>query len=138
VPLLKKLYFQVLIGIAAGILVGAVYPRIGESMQPLSDLFIRMIRMTVAPIVFATVSVVIAKMGSLREVGRVGVRALAYFEIITTVALILGLVVANFVKPGAGMNIDPRTLDTSVIANYVGSADKLSPVGFVLNIIPTR
>jgi aerobic C4-dicarboxylate transport protein len=137
VALFKKLYFQVLIGIAAGILLRAVYPRAGESMQPFGDLFVRMIRMTVAPIVFATVSVGIAKMGSVREVGRVGVRALVYFEIITTIALILGLIVANLVKPGAGMNVDPRALDTSVIANYVGSADKISSVGFLLNIIPT-
>jgi aerobic C4-dicarboxylate transport protein len=106
-------------------------------MQPLSDLFIRMIRMTVAPLVFTTIVVGIAKMGDMRAVGRVGVKSLIYFETITTVALVLGLVLANVVRPGKGMNIDPRSLDTSIIATYVSSAAKLSPVQFFLNIVPT-
>jgi Na+/H+-dicarboxylate symporter len=133
----KKLYFQVLLGIVAGVLLGILYPQLGESMQPLSDLFVRLIRMTVAPIVFTTVVVGIAKMGSLRAVGRVGAKALIYFEVITTIALIIGLIVANVVRPGSGMNIDPRSLDTSSIATYVGTAARLSPTQFLLAIVPT-
>ncbi len=135
--LLRQLYFQVLVGIVAGVLLGTFYPSLATSMQPFSDLFVRLIRMTVAPIVFVTVAAGIAKMGSMREAGRVGVRALIYFEVITTVALIIGLIVANLVRPGSGMNVDPRTLDTSVIATYVGSAQKISAVQFLLNIVPT-
>jgi Na+/H+-dicarboxylate symporter len=135
--LFKQLYFQVLLGIFAGILVGALAPHFGQDMQPLSDLFVRLIRMTVAPIVFATVAVGIARMGSMRDVGRVGVRALIYFEVITTLALIIGLVVANLVRPGSGMNVDPRSLDTSVISGFVGSAQKINATQFVLNIVPT-
>lgn len=133
----KKLYFQVLLGIIAGVLLGALYPKLGESMQPFSDLFVRLIRMTVAPIVFTTVVVGIAKMGSMRAVGRVGAKALIYFEVITTIALIIGLIVANVVRPGSGMNIDPRSLDTSSIATYVGTAARLSPTQFLLAIVPT-
>jgi Na+/H+-dicarboxylate symporter len=135
--LFKQLYFQVLLGIFLGILLGALAPRFGQDMQPFSDLFIRLIRMTVAPIVFATVAVGIARMGSMRDVGRVGVRALIYFELITTLALVIGLIAANLVRPGSGMNVDPRGLDTSIIAGFVGSAEKISATQFVLNIVPT-
>jgi len=137
VVLLKRLWFQVLVAIGLGVFLGAAYPDLGIALKPLGDLFVRLIRMTVAPIVFTTVAVGIAKMGSLKEVGRVGVKSLIYFEIITTVALIVGLVVANVMKPGAGMHVNPATLDTSSISGYVGSAQKISAVDFFLNIIPT-
>lgn len=133
----RRLYFQVLLGIGLGIFLGATYPELAVALKPLGDLFVRLIRMTVAPIVFTTVAVGIAKMGKLRDVGRVGVKALIYFEAITTIALVIGLLVANIARPGAGMHVDPASLDTSSISAYIGSAQKISAVEFLLNIIPT-
>src|SRR6516162_5627889 len=119
---LRKLYVQVLIAIAAGILLGHFYPSLAVEMKPLSDGFISLIRAVVPPIIFATVAVGIAKMGDMRRVGVVGLRAIIYFEIVSTLALLIGLVVGNLVQPGAGLHIDPSKLDEKAIAGYVTSA----------------
>ncbi|MBB5508461.1 Na+/H+-dicarboxylate symporter [Paraburkholderia sp. JPY681] len=107
---LKHLYVQVLIGLAAGILVGHFAPVFGVQMEPLGDTFIRLIKMLITLVIFCTVSVGIARMESLKQVGRVGFKTLLYFEIVTSIALVLGLVVANLLRPGAGLNIDPASL----------------------------
>src|SRR6478672_1470099 len=113
-----KLYVQVLIGVIAGGLLGYLYPKLGTDLKPLGDLFIRLIKMVFAPVIFAMVVLGIAKMESLKELGRVGARALIYFELMSTFALLLGLIVVNVVQPGAGMNVDPAHLDTKAISNY--------------------
>ncbi|WP_175691973.1 cation:dicarboxylate symporter family transporter, partial [Burkholderia anthina] len=107
---LSRLYVQVLIGILAGVVVGHFLPDLGSKLKPLGDLFIKLIRMALAPIIFASVVVGIARMNDLHEAGRVGVKALLYFEVASTLALLIGLVIVNLVRPGSGMNIDPATL----------------------------
>jgi aerobic C4-dicarboxylate transport protein len=115
-PLYTHLYFQVLAGIALGVLLGQFWPGTGAAMRPLGDGFIKLIRMIIAPIIFSTVVVGIAKMGDMRNVGRIGVRALVYFEIVSTLALVIGLIVINLLKPGVGINANPSTLDTRAVA----------------------
>lgn len=127
---------QVLVGMALGIALGVVAPDIGAAMKPLADGFIKLIRMMLAPVIFGTVALGIARMGSLKEVGRIGARALIYFEVVSTVALVIGLVVVNLVKPGAGMNIDVAALDAASIETYANVAKSESVTGFLLNIIP--
>src|SRR5215831_16093458 len=105
-------------------------------MKPFGDGFLKLIRMLVAPIVFFTVVAGIAKVGDLRRLGRVGIKSLVYFEVVTTFALVLGLIVAKVVKPGYGMNVDPATLDKTSIAQYTSGAQHLTATGFLLNIIP--
>jgi aerobic C4-dicarboxylate transport protein len=138
--LLKKLastlYIQVLVGIAAGILVGHYAPDIGVELKPLGDLFIKLIRMLLAPIIFASVVVGVARMGSIRETGRVGLKAIIYFEVCSTLALVLGMLVINIVKPGVGMNIDASTIDTASIQNYTNAAQHHSTAEFLMNIVP--
>lgn len=131
------LYAQVLAAIVIGIALGTFYPELGQLMKPLGDGFIRLIKMVIGPIIFCTVVTGIAGMSNLKQVGRVGVKALIYFELVTTLALIVGLVVANLVQPGAGMNIDASSLDTKDISSYVTKAKEQSAVEFVLNIIPS-
>ncbi len=137
--LLGKLYVQVLVGVIAGILLGVFAPKLGADLKPLGDVFIRAIKMVFAPVIFATVVLGIARMENLKELGRVGVRALIYFEVLSTFALALGLFVVNVVQPGVGMNVDATQLDTKAIDNYTHpTAGK--PVGFVdflLNMVPT-
>ena len=133
---LSKLYVQVLIGIFAGILVGHLYPDIGSQLKPLGDLFIKLIRMLLAPIIFASVVVGIARMNDLHEAGRVGVKAVVYFEIASTIALAVGLVVVNVIKPGSGMNIDPAHIDSSAIANYTHAAQEHGLLEFFMSIVP--
>ncbi len=135
---LKKLYVQVLIAIAAGILLGAFYPSLAVDMKPLSDAFIALIRAVVPPIIFATVSVGIAKMGDMRRVGVVGLRAIIYFEVVSTLALLIGLAVGNLVQPGAGLHINPASLDEKAVAGYVTSAKSLTIVDFLMKMIPTN
>jgi aerobic C4-dicarboxylate transport protein len=136
--LIGQLYVQVLIGIALGALIGIFAPTIAVALQPLADAFIKLIKMLLAPIIFGTIVLGIAKMGSVKEVGRIGVRALIYFEIVSTLALVIGLVVVNIMKPGVGMNIDVSTLDASGIAKYQpASQEQHGGVDFFLNIIPT-
>lgn len=134
----SQLYVQVLIGIVIGAAIGHFEPQFGAKLQPFADGFIKLIKMLLAPIIFGTVVVGIAKMGSIKEVGRIGVKALLYFEILSTVALVLGLIVVNVVKPGAGMNINATTLDASAIAKYSQAAsDQGGTIDFFLNIIPS-
>ncbi|MCH4267624.1 MAG: C4-dicarboxylate transporter DctA [Brevundimonas sp.] len=121
---------------ALGIALGVMAPDIGAAMKPLADGFIKLIRMMLAPVIFGTVALGIARMGSLKEVGRIGARALIYFEVVSTVALVVGLVVVNLVKPGAGMNIDVAALDAASIETYANVAKSESVTGFLLNIIP--
>lgn len=133
-----KLYVQVLIGVFAGVTLGFLYPSLGVDVKPLGDVFIKLIKMVFAPIIFAMVVLGIARMENMKELGRVGARALIYFEVLSTFALALGLLTVNLVGPGRGMNVDPTTLDTKAIASYTASAAK--PAGFVdflLNMVPT-
>ncbi|QAY86486.1 C4-dicarboxylate transporter DctA [Pseudomonas arsenicoxydans] len=132
-----QLYVQVLIGIVIGAAIGHFEPQFGAKLQPFADGFIRLIKMLLAPIIFGTVVVGIAKMGSIKEVGRIGVKSLLYFEVLSTIALVIGLIVVNIVKPGAGMNINVDTLDGSSIAKYSQAASEQGgTVDFFMNIIP--
>jgi len=135
-PVYALLYVQVLSAIAVGILLGHFYPNTGEAMKPLGDGFIKLIKMLIAPIIFVTVVHGIASMGDLKKVGRVGVKALIYFEIVTTLALAVGLIIANILRPGAGMNVDLTSLDTKAVAGYVAASKDESLVAAILNIIP--
>src|SRR5438309_5151239 len=108
----RSLYFQVIVGIFAGVALGLIYPEAGARMKPLGDGFIKLIRMMIAPIIFLTIVVGIANASDMRQLGRVGVKALLYFEVVTTLALVIGLVVVKTVQPGAGVNANPATLDT--------------------------
>ena len=135
---LRKLYVQVLIAIAVGILLGAFYPSLGVEMKPISDGFIMLIRSVVPLIIFATVAVGIAKMGDMRRVGVVGLRAIIYFEVVSTLALLVGLAVGNLLQPGAGLHIDPAHLDDKAIAGYVTSAKSLTVVDFLMKMIPSN
>ena len=135
--LLKSLYFQVLVAIAIGVLVGHFHPDLGITLKPLGDGFIRLIRMIIAPIIFLTVVLGISGMEDLKSVGRTGLYALGYFELVTTLALVLGLVIVNLVQPGAGMHVDPASLDTSRVSQYAQAAEHQGVVDFLLNIIPT-
>src|SRR5712675_2190383 len=119
-PLYRSLYFQVLVAIAAGILLGYFDPGWGEAMKPLGDGFIKLIKMLIAPIIFCTVVVGIAGMEDMKKVGKTGGLALLYFEIVSSIALVVGLVIINIVQPGAGMNVDPATLDTKQVSAYTG------------------
>src|SRR5687768_1534848 len=121
-PLYTHLYFQVLTGIAIGVLLGYLWPDTGAAMKPLGDGFIRLIRMIIAPIIFGTVVVGMARMGDMKVVGRIGVRALIYFEVVSFFALAIGLVVINPYKPGIGINADPATLDSKAVAVYTSAA----------------
>jgi len=136
-PLYQSLYFQVIVGIVAGILLGNFYPHAGAAMKPFGDGFIKLIKMVIAPVIFCTVVVGIAGMEDMRKVGKTGGLALVYFEIVSSVALIIGLIVVNVIRPGAGMNIDPSALDTHDIAAYAGPGKMPSITEFLLNIIPT-
>jgi aerobic C4-dicarboxylate transport protein len=137
-PFYSRLYFQVLCGIACGVLLATLRPDLGASMKPLGDGFIKLIRMIIAPVIFATVVTGIATMGDVKDLGRIGFKTLFYFEVITTpLALILALVVVNVLKPGVGINADPSTLDARAVAAYATSAKQLTVVDFLLNIIPT-
>ncbi|ADW67583.1 dicarboxylate/amino acid:cation symporter [Granulicella tundricola] len=135
-PFYKTLYLRVLVGIIAGVIAGALFPNFGIAMKPFGDGFIKLIRMMIAPIIFLSVVVGIAGIGDIRKLGRVGVKALLYFEVVTTLALAIGLGVATLFQPGRGMNIDAKTLDTKSIAQYTSANAAPHGVDFVLNIIP--
>jgi aerobic C4-dicarboxylate transport protein len=134
----KSLYFQVLLGIVLGVLVGMVWPERAEAMRPLGDGFIKLIRMLIAPIIFTTITVGIAQMGRMKDVSRIGLRALLYFEVVSTLALVIGLVVVNLLQPGSGLHVTASEADIKAAASY-GAAAAHSPgvVDFLLNIIPT-
>ncbi|WP_295048423.1 dicarboxylate/amino acid:cation symporter [uncultured Paracoccus sp.] len=136
-PFYRHLYFQVIMAIAAGALLGHFYPDLGEQMKPLGDGFIKLVKMIIAPVIFLTIVTGLAGMGSLRGVGSVVGKAFAYFFTFSTLALIVGLIVANVVHPGSGMNIDPATLDASAVSGYAEKAHESTLIGFVMGIIPT-
>ncbi len=136
-PFYKMLYVQVLVAITIGILLGHFYPETGVALKPLGDGFVKLIKMVIAPIIFCTVVSGIAGMQDMKAVGKTGGYALLYFEIVSTVALIIGLIVVNVVQPGAGMHIDPSTLDASKIAAYAQAGEAQSTIGFLLNVIPS-
>ena len=132
----QHLYIQVLTAIVVGVLLGHFYPSVGKSMKPLGDAFIKLIKMLIALIIFFTVVHGIASMKDLRRAGRVGLKALIYFEVVTTLALIIGLLVVNLWKPGVGMNVDSSTVDTKSIATFTKAAMKQSTIQFFMDIIP--
>lgn len=136
----KILYVQVLIAIVLGVLLGAFAPSLGEAMKPLGDGFIKLVKMIIAPVIFLTVATGIAGMNTMRQVGRVASKAMVYFLTFSTLALVIGMVVANVVKPGQGLNIDPATLATGKnadkVADYVAKAHDSTVAGFITNIIP--
>ncbi len=134
--LLKSLYFQVLVAITIGILLGHFYPQLGAEMKPLGDGFVKLIKMVIAPVIFCTVVTGIAGMESMKAVGKTGAIALVYFEIVSTIALIIGLIVVNVVQPGAGMNIDPSTLDVKAVSLYAEKAAEQGIIAFLLDVIP--
>lgn len=133
--LFKSLYFQVLLAIGIGVLLGHFYPELGTQMKPLGDGFVKLIKMIIAPVIFCTVVTGIAGMESMKAVGRTGAVALLYFEIVSTIALIIGLVVVNVLQPGAGMNVDPATLDAKAVAVYAQQAEQQGVVAFLLDVI---
>lgn len=135
--LLRHLYVQVLLAILLGIVVGHFYPSVGEQMKPLGDTFIKLIKMLIAPIIFCTVVSGIASMQSLKRIGRVGFKSLLYFEVLTTLALVIGLIGVNLMQPGAGMHINPATLDGQAVAGYSKLAHEQSVVGFLTHIVPS-
>jgi aerobic C4-dicarboxylate transport protein len=135
-PIWTSLYAQVLVAVALGVLVGWLWPSVGASLKPLGDGFIKLVRMIITPVIFLTVVTGIAGMRDLGAFGRIAAKALAYFLVVSTLALAVGLVVANLVQPGAGLNVDPASLDTSKVAAYVTKAHETTLTGFLLNIIP--
>ena len=135
-PWYRILYVQVLIAVVVGILIGYFFPDTGKSLKPLGDGFIKLIKMLIAPIIFCTVVHGIASMSDLKKLGRIGGKTILYFEIVSTLALLIGLVVVNILKPGAGFNIDPTTLDPNISQAYAQQAHALSAADFILNIIP--
>ena len=136
-PFYKSLYVQVLVAIAIGILLGHFYPETGVALKPLGDGFVKLIKMALAPIIFCTVVSGIAGMQDMKAVGKTGGYALLYFEIVSTLALVIGLVVVNIVQPGAGMHVDPASLDTKGIAAFAAAGEQQSTVAFLLNVIPS-
>lgn len=136
-PFYKSLYFQVITAIVIGVALGHFWPETGAAMKPLGDGFIKLIKMIIAPIIFCTVVVGIAGMEDMKKVGKTGGLALLYFEIVSTLALIVGLVIINIVQPGAGMNVDVKALDTKGIAAYTGPGKMTSTTDFLLNVIPS-
>jgi len=131
-----QLYFQVLLAIVAGVLLGHFAPQTGEAMKPIGDAFIKAVKMVIAPVIFLTIVTGIAGMRDLASVGRVAGKAFAYFLFFSTLALIIGMIVANVVRPGAGLNIDPASLDTSKISEYAAKAHETTLTGFLTSIIP--
>src|SRR5438093_1274560 len=134
--LLGHLYFWVLLAIISGGIFGYVEPAAAVKLKPLGDGFIALVRMLISPVIFCTVVLGIAGAGNMKKVGRVGGKALIYFEVVSTFALVIGLVVVNVVKPGAGFNVDPRTLDANAVADYAKKAATQSAADFVLHVIP--
>ena len=135
-PWYRTLYFQVLLAILCGVLIGYFFPHAGIALKPLGDAFVALIRMMIAPVIFCVVVQGIASVGDLKKVGRVGIKALVYFEVVSTLALITGILVATLFHPGRGLNIDPAALDPKSIANFVGRAKDVGVVPFLVNIVP--
>ena len=136
-PFYRSLYFMVLLAIVAGGAVGHFWPELGTSLKPLGDAFIKLVKMIIAPVIFLTIATGIAGMRDLGKVGRVAGKAFGYFLFFSTLALIVGLVIANVVQPGRGLNIDPATLNAGAVAQYTSAAHETTIVGFLTSIIPT-
>jgi aerobic C4-dicarboxylate transport protein len=136
-PLYKKLYFQVIVAMLLGVILGILKPEVAELMKPLGDAFVKLIKMIIAPVIFMSVAVGIAKMGSLKQIGRVGVRALVYFEVVSSLALIVGLVAVNLIQPGRGINADSGKLDGTSVASIATGVKTSTLTDFLMNIIPT-
>ncbi|WP_052814543.1 dicarboxylate/amino acid:cation symporter [Aeromonas caviae] len=134
--IVSSLYFQVILAITIGICLGHVYPSLGADMKPLGDGFVKLIKMIIAPVIFCTVVTGIAGMESMKAVGKTGAIALIYFEVVSTLALIIGLCVVNVLQPGAGMNVDPSSLDASTISVYADQAQSQGIIPFLLDVIP--
>ena len=134
--IVSSLYFQVILAITIGILLGHFYPSLGADMKPLGDGFVKLIKMIIAPVIFCTVVTGIAGMESMKAVGKTGAIALIYFEVVSTLALIIGLCVVNLLQPGVGMNVDPSSLDASAISAYAEQAQSQGIVAFLLDVIP--
>ncbi|WP_375288863.1 cation:dicarboxylate symporter family transporter, partial [Sphingomonas sp.] len=135
-PWYTHLYLQVLIAIAAGVAIGHFAPATGAALKPLGDAFIKLVKMIIAPVIFLTIVTGIAGMRDLAAVGRIAAKAFAYFLTFSTLALFVGLLVANVVRPGAGLNIDPSTLQSGAVADYAAKAHETSLTGFLLSVIP--
>src|SRR5262245_48962969 len=135
-PLTSHLYFWVLLAIVAGGIFGAIDPERAVKLKPLGDGFIALVKMLIAPVIFCTVVLGIAGAGDMKKVGRVGGKALIYFETVSNISLVIGLIVVNVLKPGAGFNADPATLDTGAVADYAKAASQQSTVEFFLHVIP--
>ncbi|MFB9982605.1 dicarboxylate/amino acid:cation symporter [Mesorhizobium newzealandense] len=136
-PFYARLYAQVLAAIILGVAIGHFYPELGESLKPLGDAFIKLVKMIIAPVIFLTIATGIAGMNDLQQVGRVVGKAMVYFLTFSTLALIVGLIVANVVQPGAGLNIDPASLDVQAVNTYTAKAHEQSVTDFLMNIIPS-
>src|SRR5690606_18655949 len=137
--ILSSLYVQVIIAIVIGILCGIFYPDFAVKMKPLGDGFIKLIKMVIAPLIFSSIVIGIAGMQDIKKVGKIGLTSIIYFEIMTTVALIIGLVFVNWIQPGTGMNIDPASLDPSAVSEYVSkSKEQDSIMDFIIGIIPSN
>jgi aerobic C4-dicarboxylate transport protein len=135
-PFYRQLYFQVVVAIVLGVLLGHFEPAHGEALKPLGDAFIKLVKMVIAPVIFLTIVTGIAGMTQLRSVGRVFLKAMAYFLFFSTLALVIGMVVANVVQPGAGMNINPASLDQTAVKSYVDKSHEMTLTGFAMDIIP--
>jgi aerobic C4-dicarboxylate transport protein len=135
-PFYRSLYFIVLVAIIAGGAIGHFWPEFGESLKPLGDAFIKLVKMIIAPVIFLTITTGIAGMRDLKQIGRVATKAFAYFLVFSTLALIIGLVIANVVQPGRGLNIDPASLDAGAISQYAEAAHETTIIGFLTGIIP--
>jgi aerobic C4-dicarboxylate transport protein len=136
-PWYRVLYIQVLIAVFIGILIGWFFPDTGKALKPLGDGFVKLVKMIIAPIIFCTVVHGIASMSDMKRLGRIGLKAIIYFELVSTLALFIGLIVVNVMQPGAGFNIDPATLDPKVGKTYAEQAHSLNATEFLLNVIPT-
>ncbi|WP_123246805.1 dicarboxylate/amino acid:cation symporter [Aeromonas dhakensis] len=134
--IVSSLYFQVLLAITLGVILGHIYPDLGADMKPLGDGFVKLIKMIIAPVIFCTVVTGIAGMESMKAVGKTGAIALLYFEVVSTIALIIGLCVVNLLQPGVGMDVDPTTLDASAISAYAEQAKAQGIIPFLLDVIP--
>src|SRR5690349_18987806 len=135
-PLYAHLYVQVLTAIVIGVLLGYFYPKLGEQMKPLGDGFIKLIKMMIAPIIFCTVVHGIASMDDMKKVGRVGIKALIYFEAVTTLALIVGLLIVNLWQPGVGMNVDASKIDAKAVASFAAKAQEQGALDYIMHIVP--
>ena len=133
----EVLYVQVIFAIIVGILLGHFFPEFGESLKPLGDAFIKLVKMIIAPVIFLTVVTGIAGMNDMKSVGRVAGKAMLYFLTFSTLALVVGMIIANIIQPGAGLNIDPSTLQSAKVSEYVSKAQESSMIAFFMNIIPT-